>query len=1104
MKRQEATNTFQEGMVMDFNPLTTPNNVVTNCLNGTLITFNGNEYVLQNDMGNGRVETAYLPEGYVPLGTTELGGIIYIVSYNPLIKKCQIGSFPSPERNITTDELGESDKTLNAEEFYSSDDHIKSPYKKLILFDRELHPGDKFQIYCTGLGKGAKNYISAQEANNTNADLYPRYLKFNVVAIQDNGQINNLNDTLVWNTDNDYYIIKDKIEMADGKLDLDEYRGLIQSNYNVFNSKVDGKLAILAQLECIDTFDVAWDAIKDEQGQWNFYFFLNWTYDNDMAKDKINLYSIKVDCDKADSQVLEIEDYPASKQNKTTDILKNQDTVFYTPKYMDKVEDPKYEVNGNIKNPRRNDGTDNQYLLYKAFTVPNGTKGITEFTVYPGMPFGYLDYLKHTFSVDLDKLGTGDIDLKEYRYWHDTGNITLNWALDAYPERNKQIDSVKFNFHKFDKDINDWIKSNGENMDNDRVVETKEGAKWENGASANKISQTPIYTHTVSRQSSYSGHFTENINNLEDNQLYLVEMEINYNKGEKIIRYYRLLYTSNLFNDYYFDVQDNDFKNIVLQEALTKYHPITHTASNLKLTEQDKKTAITDSKGEEVTQIPNTLDMEETQIREYKITNDYQCNVNFDLVSKTDNSLFDISVDNVTIKGEIETDFTSNKQQQVLDSSQSKANSENLDDIEDTSSLEGSFTGNKFAGEFKQTLITPFQVNYQNTGSLPIPYSLNPLDIDCAWLLVDGGSKWIDLYVSNTYTSSKNVDGVYKTGFGDDEHVFGTLVRYTNVYKEIKNRLKGCDVVALRFRVYHTAKSGDEGNWTMWGQGGWSGGDHAGADHRLYYWTKDRDTNGASLLVYAMLDTNDDVQLFTFALKYSSSARWYGQGILPNSDKDDSWPTYWSRPFALTRSQATDEIMKKPFEKYYKITELGDSKSVHTWSRVYYYNNYTWSTQFTAGCTGKMTIKINEEVVQSDAKSPNNLYYTSEQEFQALGHITDKESFDQYLNMLLYSGSRSSLVKRNDGTLLEIENVSPRKIYDKSGNQIIYLKQDKGDTTVALKDQPDTKYKLLCTDEKVRAQISGVQSSDNLMVIGREEEQNIAVSNIIKLTTSTL
>ena len=85
MKRSETTNTFQEGLVMDFNPLNTPSGTLSNCLNGTLITFNGDEYVLQNDMGNGRVETASLPQGYVPLGTAELGGIIYIVSYNPLI-----------------------------------------------------------------------------------------------------------------------------------------------------------------------------------------------------------------------------------------------------------------------------------------------------------------------------------------------------------------------------------------------------------------------------------------------------------------------------------------------------------------------------------------------------------------------------------------------------------------------------------------------------------------------------------------------------------------------------------------------------------------------------------------------------------------------------------------------------------------------------------------------------------------------------------------------------------------------------------------------------------------------------------------------------------
>ena len=67
MKKAQTTNTFTDGLIMDLNPLVTPNTVMSNALNATLITMNGNEYSLQNDMGNGRVETAYLPEGYVPL-----------------------------------------------------------------------------------------------------------------------------------------------------------------------------------------------------------------------------------------------------------------------------------------------------------------------------------------------------------------------------------------------------------------------------------------------------------------------------------------------------------------------------------------------------------------------------------------------------------------------------------------------------------------------------------------------------------------------------------------------------------------------------------------------------------------------------------------------------------------------------------------------------------------------------------------------------------------------------------------------------------------------------------------------------------------------------
>ena len=82
--------------MMDYHISGVPNNALSNALNATFITYNGNEAILQNDLGNGRVESAYLPEGFIPLGTTSFGGIIYIVSYNPLNKHVEIGSYPSP------------------------------------------------------------------------------------------------------------------------------------------------------------------------------------------------------------------------------------------------------------------------------------------------------------------------------------------------------------------------------------------------------------------------------------------------------------------------------------------------------------------------------------------------------------------------------------------------------------------------------------------------------------------------------------------------------------------------------------------------------------------------------------------------------------------------------------------------------------------------------------------------------------------------------------------------------------------------------------------------------------------------------------------------
>jgi hypothetical protein len=90
-------NSFTGGLNTDLHPMLQPNDTLTDCLNGTLITYNGNENMLQNDMGNYELKYAQLPEGYIPMGMKEHQGILYIASWNPFTKKAQIGSYPSPK-----------------------------------------------------------------------------------------------------------------------------------------------------------------------------------------------------------------------------------------------------------------------------------------------------------------------------------------------------------------------------------------------------------------------------------------------------------------------------------------------------------------------------------------------------------------------------------------------------------------------------------------------------------------------------------------------------------------------------------------------------------------------------------------------------------------------------------------------------------------------------------------------------------------------------------------------------------------------------------------------------------------------------------------------
>lgn len=146
---EQANNTFNKGLQMDSSPLVQGNDSLSNALNATIITQNGNEIVLQNDMGNAKINRAFLPPGYEPVGVKEYGGIIYIASYNPMTGKCQIGSFPSPQRYFTENDNITTDNNIDLTFDTYIEDNIrwlKEDFKLFKITKDKLYPGDEYSV----------------------------------------------------------------------------------------------------------------------------------------------------------------------------------------------------------------------------------------------------------------------------------------------------------------------------------------------------------------------------------------------------------------------------------------------------------------------------------------------------------------------------------------------------------------------------------------------------------------------------------------------------------------------------------------------------------------------------------------------------------------------------------------------------------------------------------------------------------------------------------------------------------------------------------------------------------------------------------------------
>ena len=164
--KQETVNVFNEGLNKDLNPIVTPNNVLTDNLNGTFITFNGDELSLQNDAGNTTIPGhddighVQLSEGFFPLGMKEYGGVLYIVSgkkginengqIDPKFHEIEFGSYPSPElASYTTFKGDKGVQLLNSEEILYKSYIINTDYFKTGRFIQFINDPDFELVFNT-------------------------------------------------------------------------------------------------------------------------------------------------------------------------------------------------------------------------------------------------------------------------------------------------------------------------------------------------------------------------------------------------------------------------------------------------------------------------------------------------------------------------------------------------------------------------------------------------------------------------------------------------------------------------------------------------------------------------------------------------------------------------------------------------------------------------------------------------------------------------------------------------------------------------------------------------------------------------------------------
>lgn len=487
---EQATNQFLKGLQQDTHPMMQGNDTLTDALNATFITMNGNEVALQNDMGNRRIDNAYLPSGYQPVGIKEHGGIIYIAAYNPITNRSQIGSFPSPERKISTEDESDLGGSIKLESLLDTSKNsnlydLPCVTKDTILVpltkDTSLHAGDKFVVkgnvqsesdnisnYYNTISVNINGEVDKENTSNNTikkvispknklytlslgilnsqnefVDITKTLVRWKRIEGQNDELVEYTNESNLYKFNDGYFIAQEfsNLDLSESENDAKLIKERQTLTANTYAYKLVGSLYAKASLNHIQNFSYNIYGIKKNDREATIWIEAFVTYN--CPDGVITTSSERKTNSKGDDNYYTYDDQTDIKFD-MFDLIK----CVYKDEQLVLESEPE-PANSTTTSLIQYDPNTNLYncKIVKEYEIEETKDSIYNYVIGVKVKDGiYLSGLSNKGEINIKLLGSGDVELQSWRFINSDKSSTITYNFNAYPKFGKSFTDFHFGF----------------------------------------------------------------------------------------------------------------------------------------------------------------------------------------------------------------------------------------------------------------------------------------------------------------------------------------------------------------------------------------------------------------------------------------------------------------------------------------------------------------------------------------------------------------------------------------------------------------------------------------------------------------------------------